>query len=90
MEEFSGGLRSDGLAMVFGLEWDVDINGMICITEYIVRPEEVKDGFWQEGDWFCDHEDWQEPLIINAKNLMPIIPEADPLEVQETEQCHNN
>lgn len=87
METANGGLRSDGLAMIYGLMVDTEWNGVICYTLYLADPKELDPGQWEKGDWLCDHEDWESPMVFSDRNLMPINPEADPLESMEPREC---
>lgn len=89
MEQAKGELVPGGLAMVYGLMVDVDLNGRI-----VTLKGKIED-LWPERRWRAEHErgDWateDEPFIFHARNLMPINPEADPLETtKERDLCLN-
>lgn len=101
MEASKGELVPGGLAMVYGLVVDVNLNGSIVEIikyhdgGYYSSPITGDDCAASEG-WLCrgdalTHVEFPEENgqgVISSKNLMPIKPEADPL-ATEQEQCQH-
>lgn len=86
-EQAKGELAPGGLAMVYGLVHDTELNG--CTVTLMGRVEDL----WPEHKWNAEHErdDWAVEglaVIFHARNLMPIQPEADPLHT-ERDLCLN-
>lgn len=84
MEQAKGELKPGGLAMVYGLVHDTELNGhMVTLNG---RVEDL----WPEHKWNALHEkdDWAVEglaVIFHARNLMPIQPEADQLHTERLE-----
>lgn len=84
-EQPKGELTPGGLAMVYGLVHDTELNGHTFTLKGLVED------IWPNHQWGEGHErdDWaveDQPVIFHARNLMPIKPEADPLHT-ERELC---
>lgn len=72
-------------ALVFGLVNDTQLNGSFVTVLQKWEWSEWKGiipPLAQEGDWLCA-EPTGEETIFNEKNLMPIRPEEDPLEITD-------
>lgn len=74
------------MCLVFGLVIDTKFNGL-CVTlkSHSNESKGVEWGNWVPGDWICLHRSFGEDVdgmeMFNEKNLMPIRPEEDPLEM---------
>lgn len=80
MEQAKGELVPGGLAMVYGLVVDVELNGIFCETVRLADLEDCDE--YEPGDWVCNCHG--EQMVFGRANLMPINPEADPLHTEET------
>ena len=101
MDQAKGELVPGGLAMVIGCMVDQSNIGMIVVTESQVEHGSTYDGYMYNGPsgaWLCTADGLYvlrggEPVragyaYIDAEHLMPINPEADPLETtQERDLC---
>lgn len=85
IDQPKGELTPGGLAMVYGLVHDTELNG------HMVTLKGRVEDLWPEHKWNAGHEqdDWAVEglaVIFHARNLMPIKPESDPLHT-ERELC---
>lgn len=82
-----GELAPGGLAMVYGLKRNANFNGAIVVTlKKGVKGEEFRGCVYEEeGGWLCTNETFDDGHeYFLPRNLLPIHPEADPLDIAET------
>lgn len=82
-------LQPGMLAMVYGLVVDTEYNGLMVTLTMQVTPDNIHDfGKVDIGDWFVEHggEEIDGPFM--PKNLLPIKPQSDPLDVTHKEELH--
>jgi len=88
-------LQVGGLAWVYGLSRNTDMNGLM--VELVCQPdsnryENFKFDGWTKGDWICSHPSFTAEdggiTLFDKANLLPIKPEADPLDVTHKEELH--
>lgn len=91
MSEFQPGM----LALVHGLSVNTELNGLM--VELVFQPETDRyERFefrgWGPGDWICSHPSFSKEdggvTLFDKANLLPIKPEADPLDVTHKEELH--
>lgn len=71
-------------ALVFGLTKSEEFNG--TVVTLLIHGNEDRMCIWDDwvpGDWICSHPEWETNEMFNEKNLMPIRPEEDPLEIKD-------
>ena len=88
-------LQAGMLAFVHGLSVNTEFNGLM--VELVCQPDSNQyenflfDG-WVKGDWICSHQSFTEKdggvTLFDKANLLPIRPEADPLDVTHKEELH--
>lgn len=82
-------LQPGMLALVHGLSRDTEYNGIIVILLNQITPENIDDFFEVSlGDWEVEHSGEKIFGTFMPKNLLPIKPEADPLDVTHKEELH--
>lgn len=82
-------LQAGMLALVYGLVVETEFNGMMVSLNYQVTPENI-DEFDDVniGDWVVEHDGEEIYGTFMPKNLLPIKPEAEPLDVTHKEELH--
>lgn len=88
-------LQPGMLALVHGLSVNTEFNGLM--VELVCQPDSNRyqnfefDG-WTPGDWVCSHPSFTADdggvTLFDRANLLPIKPEADPLDVTHKEELH--
>jgi len=88
-------LQPGMLALAHGLAINTELNGLM--VELVCQPEDSGyenfefDG-WKPGDWICSHPSFSEEDggvgLFDRKNLLPIKPESDPLDVTHKEELY--
>lgn len=82
-------LQAGMLALVVGLSRDTEYNGIMVILKYQVTPDNIEDFHDVEiGDWVVEHQGEDIFGTFMPKNLIPIRPEQDPLDVTHKEELH--
>lgn len=82
-------LQPGMLAMIYGLNRDTEFNGWLVSLDHQVTPENIDDYFETSlGDWIVEHHGEIVFGTFRPQNLLPIKPEADPLDVTETQELH--
>ena len=87
-------LQPGMLALVIGCRKDPKLIGMIIEIDEAIEtrfPLPDKQSAWDRqgyahGDWVCNHGSDQ--FVIATQHLTPIKPEADPLEIKQTQELH--
>lgn len=81
-------LQPGMLALIHGLVVDTEFNGMMVTLKYQVTQQNMDEFDDPEiGDWIVECRD-EEEGTFDPKNLLPIKPEADPLDVTNKEELH--
>jgi hypothetical protein len=86
-------LQPGMLAMVYGLVESAEHNGKMVVAVEHVAGDGLHDGFRitgsDPGDWLCEHDSFEHGVgVFDRANLLPIRPEADPIDVTETQELH--
>lgn len=87
-------LQSGMMALVYGLVRDHQHNGKMVELIEQVDGEGIHNGYKLTGvgagDWLCEHDSFEmDGLGVFGKdNLLPIKPEADPLDVTTQEYIY--
>lgn len=81
-------LQPGMLALVHGLIVDTEFNGMMVALKYQITPDTPED-FEDSciGEWVVEHCG-EEEGTFNQKNLLPIRPQADPLDQKQQQELH--
>lgn len=90
-DQARGELVPGGLAMTYGLNEHPEANGnFVCLLyfgEHVVKGSDAPVfGWYCEGGWMKAYTK-KGKGVIGAKNLMPINPEADPLSIDQRQEC---
>lgn len=82
MDKANMGIEPGIMAMVIGcVDNGGEYSGSIVTPIRLAEEGDYLDfREYEEGDWLCEDED--DCFIYNQRNLMPIRPEEDPLEVE--------
>ena len=89
-DQARGELVPGGLALVFGIIKKPHLNGSIVVTlREAKRGDEFRGCVYgADGGWLCTNDSFDEGHeYFLPFNLMPIKPEADPISIDQRQEC---